>query len=73
MTTPNDTGRDIFIAGLRNAHAVENQAVSLIKRQLDRIENYPEVASRLKQHLQETNSQIQRLDDILDHFRGLSS
>ena len=63
--TPNDTGREIFIAGLRNAHAVENQAVSLIKRQLDRIENYPEVASRLQQHLQETNAQIQRLDDIL--------
>jgi len=46
MNTPNDTGREIFIAGLRNAHAVENQAVSLIKRQLDRIENYPEVAER---------------------------
>ena len=34
MNTPNDTGREIFIAGLRNAHAVENQAVSPIKRQL---------------------------------------
>jgi ferritin-like metal-binding protein YciE len=65
MNTPNETGREVFVAGLRNAHALENQAVSLIKRQLDRIENYPEVASRLEQHLQETNSQIQRLDDIL--------
>jgi ferritin-like metal-binding protein YciE len=54
-----------FVAGLRNAHAVENQAVTLINRQLERIENYPEIADRLRLHLQETNGQIRRLDDIL--------
>jgi ferritin-like metal-binding protein YciE len=65
MTERKETGREVFVAGLRNAHALENQAVSLIKRQLDRIENYPDVASRLRSHLEETKMQIQRLDDIL--------
>ncbi|MBY5812522.1 DUF892 family protein, partial [Rhizobium leguminosarum] len=36
--------RDIFVAGLKNAHAMENQALSIMKPQLKRIENYPEVA-----------------------------
>jgi ferritin-like metal-binding protein YciE len=65
MNGRNETGREIFVAGLRNAHAVENQAVTLINRQLERIENYPEVASRLQAHLEETKVQIRRLEDIL--------
>jgi len=57
--------RDIFITGLRNAHAMENQALSIMKPQLERIENYPEVARKLQQHIQETEGQIDRLEQIL--------
>ncbi|WP_239025059.1 ferritin-like domain-containing protein [Rhodoligotrophos defluvii] len=58
--------KDVFLAGLRNAHAVENEAVSLINRQLERLENYPEATERLQQHLSETHAQIDRLEAILD-------
>ena len=44
---------------------MENQAVSIIKPQLKRIENYPQVARRLEQHLQETENQMKRIEDIL--------
>jgi ferritin-like metal-binding protein YciE len=57
--------RSLFVTGLRNAHAMENQAISIIKPQLSRIENYPQVAKRLEQHLQETEAQLKRLEDIL--------
>jgi ferritin-like metal-binding protein YciE len=57
--------RDVFIVGLRNAHAMENQALSIMKPQLQRIENYPEVAARLEQHISETEGQIGRLEEIL--------
>jgi ferritin-like metal-binding protein YciE len=57
--------RSLFVTGLKNAHAMENQAVSIIKPQLKRIENYPQVASRLEMHLRETEAQITRLEDIL--------
>jgi ferritin-like metal-binding protein YciE len=57
--------RSLFVTGLRNAHAMENQAISIIKPQLSRIENYPQVARRLEQHLQETEAQLKRLEDIL--------
>lgn len=59
------TIRDIFVVGLRNAHAVENEALSIMNRQIERIENYPEMAARLREHVDETNRQIQRLDEIL--------
>jgi ferritin-like metal-binding protein YciE len=57
--------RSLFVTGLRNAHAMENEALSIMKPQLSRIENYPEVAAKLDQHIRETEGQIQRLEDIL--------
>lgn len=58
--------RSIFVTGLRNAHAMENQALSILKPQVSRIENYPEVAARLEQHIRETEGQMKRLEDVLD-------
>lgn len=62
---PNET-QSLFITGLQNVHGVENQALSLIDRQLDHLENYPEVAEMLRQHRAETEAQIGRVDEILD-------
>jgi ferritin-like metal-binding protein YciE len=56
---------DIFVTGLRNAHAMENQALSIMKPQVSRIERYPEMAQRLQQHITETEGQIQRIEQIL--------
>jgi ferritin-like metal-binding protein YciE len=58
--------RSIFVTGLKNAHAMENQALSIVKPQLSRIESYPEVAARLEQHMRETEGQIARLEELLD-------
>lgn len=68
MATQQDTLRDLFITGLVNAHAVEKQALSIMTPQVSRIENYPEVADRLRAHIEETNGQIARLDEILATF-----
>ncbi|AXV18028.1 hypothetical protein CYG48_19835 (plasmid) [Neorhizobium sp. SOG26] len=57
--------RELFITGLKNAHAMENQALSIMKPQLQRIENYPEVAAKLDQHIRETEGQIRRLEEVL--------
>lgn len=57
--------RSLFVTGLKNAHAMENQALSIIKPQLKRIEHYPQVAARLEAHLRETEGQITRLKEIL--------
>ena len=57
--------RPVFVAGLRNAHAVEQQSLALIDRQLDRLVHYPEIADRLRTHRSETEGQIRRLEEIL--------
>ena len=63
-----DVWRELFVTGLVNAHAVEKQALSIMTPQVKRIANYPEVADRLQLHIEETNRQIARLDEILADF-----
>jgi len=63
-----DTIRSEFVTGLRNAHALEKQARQLIERQLERVESYPDVAQKLRQHLDETNAQEERIDQLLARF-----
>jgi ferritin-like metal-binding protein YciE len=68
MRADNDTIRDVYVVGLRNAHALEKEATQLIERQLERLDDYPEVRQRLRQHLEETHAQHKRLDEILDRL-----
>ncbi|MDB5612639.1 MAG: hypothetical protein JWQ22_292 [Devosia sp.] len=63
MTT---SSHELFITGLKNAHAMENQALSIMKPQVARIESYPDVGARLESHIRETEGQIARLEAILD-------
>ncbi|HEV7434045.1 MAG TPA: ferritin-like domain-containing protein [Pseudorhizobium sp.] len=57
--------REVFVSGLKNAHAMENQALSIMKPQVSRIEHYPEVARRLEEHIRETEAQMTRIEEIL--------
>src|SRR3954451_1645434 len=57
--------KDIFIAGLRNAHAMEIQARELMERQIERTTDYPELQQQLTMHLEETKRQLQRLEECL--------
>ena len=59
------TARDLFIVGLRNAHAMEIQARELMERQSERLDEYPEVKSKIAAHLNETNEQLRRIDECL--------
>jgi len=72
MTYETET-RSIFVTGLKNAHAMENQALSIMKPQLSRIENYPEVAAKLEQHIRETEGQIVRIEGLLSDLNEDSS
>jgi ferritin-like metal-binding protein YciE len=63
-----DVMRDEFVTGLVNIHAVEKQAMQLMQRQIERNRDYPEVAARLRRHLDETNMQHERLDKLLSQF-----
>lgn len=61
-----DAIRHEFVAGLRNAHALENEALTLIDRQTERLAQYANVEQRLRSHRGETERQIERLETILE-------
>lgn len=51
---------------LRDAHAMEKQAESMLESMAGRIDNYPDLRSRIEQHVIETKRQITVLEEILD-------
>ena len=57
--------RETFITGLKNAHAMEKQALSIMEPQLRRLEHYPDMSAMLSRHIEETKGQIDRLQQIL--------
>jgi ferritin-like metal-binding protein YciE len=57
--------RESLAAWLRDAHAMEGQAITLLETQIGRLESYPEAVPRLKQHLQETRDQQAKVEGCL--------
>ncbi len=70
---PSEEVEQIYILGLRNAHAVEKEALQVMRRQVDRVTNYPEVSKRLREHINETEEQVRRLGQILDQHEARPS
>lgn len=68
MSATVDQAKSIYVQGLRNQHAVENQAIELLERQIGRLENYPAMVDRMRQHLQESREQARRLEDLLSQL-----
>lgn len=60
-----ESARDIFVLGLHNTHGLERQALQIMRRQFDRVQSYPELADALRRHVDETEHQRRRLEDIL--------
>ncbi|AVA24323.1 DUF892 family protein [Rhizobium sp. NXC24] len=65
--------RDNLVAWLRDAHAMEEQAITMLNSQLKRLEHYPALKARIGQHIDETKRQEQVLQACLDRVGGGSS
>jgi len=61
-----DEPKMFYLIGLRNAHSMETQAIQLLERQVERLENYPEIEAKLRGHLEESKVQRTRLEEVLD-------
>ncbi|MGG6108073.1 ferritin-like domain-containing protein [Pantoea allii] len=51
---------------LRDAHAMEKQAESMLSKMAGRLEHYPALEQRLAQHLDETKHQLRLLEQLLE-------
>ncbi|WP_011579677.1 ferritin-like domain-containing protein [Chelativorans sp. BNC1] len=61
MTHP----KDHLLSWLRDAHAAEEQAITMLSNLSRRIENYPELKARIEQHITETRRQSERVRECL--------
>ena len=62
---PRDALHEFLIDGLKNAHAMESQAITLTTMQAERLKNYPELQQRIAEHVEETKGQRERLETLL--------
>jgi ferritin-like metal-binding protein YciE len=58
---------------LRDAHAMEKQAETMLSSMAGRIENYPEVRAKLEDHLGQTRRQAQMLESCITRRGGDTS
>lgn len=69
-----DDARSWLVTWLRDAHAMEEQAEAMLAAQAERIDNYPDLEQRIRQHLEETRGQSRRLKECLEGLgEGTSS
>lgn len=57
MTNP----KDHVLSWLKDAHAAEEQAITMLSSLAQRIENYPELKARIEQHVEETERQAEAI------------
>ncbi|WP_207460421.1 ferritin-like domain-containing protein [Azospirillum sp. SYSU D00513] len=57
--------KDTLTDWLRDAYAMENQAVEMLERQSERIKSYPEVLAKVQEHVEVSNRQADRLKQCL--------
>jgi ferritin-like metal-binding protein YciE len=57
--------QSFFLTGLRNAHGMETQAIQILSRQLERLENYPDMEAAIRRHIEESKAQRTRLEEVL--------
>ena len=53
---------------LRDAHAMEMQAIQMMETQVSRLDNYPELRARIQTHIEETRGQAGRLERCMERL-----
>lgn len=65
--------RQNYLAWLRDAHAMEEQALAMMQSMASRLETYPQLRKRIQDHIRETEGQVAALSRLLDRQGAGSS
>ncbi|MGQ9368089.1 ferritin-like domain-containing protein [Azospirillum sp. ST 5-10] len=57
--------KDTLVDWLRDAYAMETQAIEMLERQTERLQHYPELLSKVREHKAVSERQAQRVRDCL--------
>ncbi len=64
---------ETLVAWLRDAHAMEQQAIEMMEKMAARLEHYPELRAKLEEHLQQTHRQADRVRQCIERHNGSTS
>lgn len=64
------TAKEMLIAWLNDAHGMENALVQILEHQIKDAKDYPQVQTRLEQHLEQTRRHAQMVKDCVEALGG---
>lgn len=70
MATPT---KETLLEWLRDAHAMEHQAIEILENQANRIENYPELQRKVQKHLEQSRQQAEQVKGCIERLGGDTS
>jgi len=62
-----------YVDWIRDAHAMEEQAESMLTKMADRLEHYPLLQQRIVQHIEETKNQQRLVLSVLERLNETNS
>jgi ferritin-like metal-binding protein YciE len=65
--------KETLLQWLRDAHAMESANVDHLQLQLKRVDGYPQLEQRIRQHLEESKGQEQRIEQALEKLGSSTS
>lgn len=66
MQIAQEEARELFIVGLKNAHASARNGATMLQAQVKRLEQYPKLKAKLETSLEQKKSQLTRLEELLE-------
>lgn len=71
------TAKDMLVAWLNDAHGMENALIEILEHQIKDAKDYPQVQSKLQQHLEQTRHHAQlvkgRVEDLGGHTSAMKT
>jgi ferritin-like metal-binding protein YciE len=65
--------KNMLLTWLRDAHAMEASAESILEKQVKRVKDHPEMHTKISEHLEETRSQKKRVHQCIEQLGGDTS
>jgi ferritin-like metal-binding protein YciE len=69
----NMTAKDMLMAWLNDAHAMENALIQILEHQIKDAKDYPQVQAKLEEHLEQTRRHAQMVKDCVQTLGGKTS
>lgn len=67
------TGKDMLISWLNDAHGMETSLIQVLEHQIKDAKDYPQVKTKLEQHLEQTRRHAQLVKGCVESMGGKTS